>query len=298
MSTINKVPASAGAEWLLAGVALLKRAPVPLIGMALLWQMLALSAGLLASAVPALGLPLQLALVLAQPLFLGGLMWVVHALDQGQQVVPAQLLQPVREGKGLSLLGTLLPQLAAPVLLGLLLLAMIGPDGFKQLASVMQQLSALAEAGKTADPSLFQGLPALRLLFWLLVLVPTVFLAMVWLIFLAVPEIVFSGRTALDALRNSLQACAHNWTAMLLFYLLTMVAGVAAAVCLLALTMTLQLVGAGMLGTLLMQLAMAVFLPLYVAATYYAWRQIMTSHAPSSSATGSASDTQRTQIEL
>ena len=30
MSTINKVPASAGAEWLLAGFALLKRAPVPL----------------------------------------------------------------------------------------------------------------------------------------------------------------------------------------------------------------------------------------------------------------------------
>ncbi|MFT3670460.1 MAG: hypothetical protein QM795_18245 [Pseudoxanthomonas sp.] len=34
MSTINKVPASAGAEWLLAGFALLKRAPVPLVGMA------------------------------------------------------------------------------------------------------------------------------------------------------------------------------------------------------------------------------------------------------------------------
>ena len=35
MSTINKVPASAGAEWLLAGFALLKRAPVPLFAISI-----------------------------------------------------------------------------------------------------------------------------------------------------------------------------------------------------------------------------------------------------------------------
>ena len=89
MSTINKVPASAGAEWLLAGFALLKRAPVPLIGMALLWQFLALIAGLIAIGVPSLGIALQIVLILAQPLFLGGLMWVIRELDEGRAIVPS-----------------------------------------------------------------------------------------------------------------------------------------------------------------------------------------------------------------
>jgi hypothetical protein len=276
MSTINKVPASAGAEWLLAGFALLKRAPVPLIGMALLWQALALIASVVAFAVPALGVVLQVILVLAQPLFLGGLMWVIRELDERRQVVPGLLLQPARDGHGWALvLSSLVPQLGMFAAMFLSLGLLIGPSGVEQLIAVMQKMSALAQAGQTADPTLIQGLPVFRLTFWMLVVLPALFVAMLWLIFLVVPEIVFSGRRAVDALRNSFVACARNWTAMLMFYLLAIIAGIVLAACATALIATLQLVGAGLLAGPLVQLAMAVLLPIYVASTYYAWRQMV-----------------------
>jgi len=282
MSTINKVPASAGAEWLLAGFALLKRAPVPLIGMVLLWQFLALSAGFIAIVVPSLGIALQVVLILAQPLFLGGLMWVIRELDEGRVVTPSLLLQPVRDGRGIPLLlSSLVPQLAAFAAMILSLVLLIGPSGFEQLMTVMQKMSALAQAGEPADPSLIQDLPVFRLSFWMLVLLPGLFVVMLWLIFLVVPEIVFSGRRALDALRNSFLACARNWTAMLMFYLLAIIAGMVLAICATVLIATLQLVGAGVLAGPLVQLAMAVFLPIYVASTYYAWRHMVAGKAAS-----------------
>ena len=37
MSTINKVPANAGAEWLLRGFALLRKAPMALGTLGLIW---------------------------------------------------------------------------------------------------------------------------------------------------------------------------------------------------------------------------------------------------------------------
>nr|WP_298123215.1 BPSS1780 family membrane protein [uncultured Pseudoxanthomonas sp.] len=276
MSTINKVPASAGAEWLLAGFALLKRAPVPLIGMALLWQFLALIAGLIAIGVPSLGIALQIVLILAQPLFLGGLMWVIRELDEGRAVVPSLLLQPARDGRGLALLlSSLVPQLGAFAAMFLSLALLIGPSGVEQLIEVTQRLSALAQAGQAADPALLQSLPVFRLTFWMLVLLPAFFVAMLWLIFLVVPEIVFSGSRAVEALRKSFLACARNWTAMLMFYLLAIVAGMVLAVCATVLIATLQLVGAGVLAGPLVQLAMAVLLPIYVASTYYAWRHMV-----------------------
>ena len=59
MSTINKVPASAGAEWLLAGFALLKRAPVPLATLAVLWGLLSMVVMLVAVTLPAMTLAMQ-----------------------------------------------------------------------------------------------------------------------------------------------------------------------------------------------------------------------------------------------
>ncbi|MBD9480737.1 BPSS1780 family membrane protein [Pseudoxanthomonas sp. PXM02] len=276
MSTINKVPASAGAEWLLAGFALLKRAPVPLIGMALLWQFLALIAGLVAMAAPSLGVALQVVLIVAQPLFLGGLMWVIRELDEGRAVTPSMLLQPARDGRGPALLlSSLAPQLGAFAAMFLSLALLIGPSGLEELMAVTQKMSVLAQAGQQADPTLLQGLPVFRLTFWTLVVLPALFVAMLWLIFLVVPEIVFSGRRTVDALRNSFLACARNWTAMLVFYLLAIIGGMVVAICATLLIATVQLIGAGVLAGPLVQLVMAFLLPIYVASTYYAWRQMV-----------------------
>ena len=74
MSTINKVPASAGAEWLLAGFALLKRAPVPLATLAVLWGLLSMGVMLVAVTLPAMTLAMQFLLVTMR-LHYGGSLW-------------------------------------------------------------------------------------------------------------------------------------------------------------------------------------------------------------------------------
>ena len=98
MSTINKVPASAGAEWLLAGFALLKRAPVPLATLSVLWGLLSMGVMLVAVTLPAMTLAMQFLLVLAGPLFFAGMLWAVREVDEGRPATPSNLLQPVRDG--------------------------------------------------------------------------------------------------------------------------------------------------------------------------------------------------------
>ncbi|KAF1720248.1 BPSS1780 family membrane protein [Pseudoxanthomonas wuyuanensis] len=275
MSNINKVPASAGAEWLLAGFALLRRAPVGLGMLGMLWGLLSLLLMLVAVLAPPMLMAMQFLLVLAGPLLFAGMIWAVREVDHGRPPLPSNLLQGLRDGHAPKLLATLLPQVAAGIVLGALLLAMVGTDQLKQLADVWMQMQAIAEAGGQPDPSLVEELPAGRLLLWLL-LVALTFVAVKWMTFVAAPQIVFSGAQAWTAMRTSLRACARNWTAMLVFYLLAGIAIFAITLGLLLLTSLVQLIGGATLALLVWQLLlMAVLMPVLAGAMYTAWRQML-----------------------
>ena len=75
MSTINKVPASAGAEWLLGGFALLRKAPLALGLLGVIWGLLSLLGVQLMTVNASLGMLLQLALGIIGPLLFAGLLW-------------------------------------------------------------------------------------------------------------------------------------------------------------------------------------------------------------------------------
>ena len=92
MSEIRKVPASAGAEWLLTGFSLLRRAPLALGMLGMTWGLVALLVYGLASLVPALGVAAQFLMVLAGPIFMGGMLWAVREVDEGRPAQPAHLL--------------------------------------------------------------------------------------------------------------------------------------------------------------------------------------------------------------
>lgn len=277
MSTINKVPASAGAEWLLGGFALLRRAPVALGTLAILWG---LGSTVLMALAGATGLTVllyaaQFLLILAGPLFFGAMIWAAREVDQGRPAQPAHLLQPIRDGHGPALLATLLPQVIASFALGLLLLAMIGPDQLKHLGEVWVQMQTVAAEGGQPDPSLVKDLPAGRLLLWLL-LVAITFVVIKWMTFIAAPQILFTGTDAIGAMRNSLRACLHNWTAMLVFYLLAGIAIFAITFGSLLLMAILQLITGPVIAVLLWQLVLlAVLTPVLAGAMYTAWRQMM-----------------------
>ncbi len=277
MSTINKVPASAGAEWLLAGFALLRKAPFALARLPILWGLastLVVSLAALTGTVAALYLA-QFVLILAGPLFFGAMIFAVREVDEGRPPLPSHLLQPLRAGHAGALIATLLPQVIAALALGVLLFVMIGTDQLEHLMDVFAKMQAITAAGGEPDPALVADLPAFRLLLWLM-LVAVTFLAIKWMTFVAAPQIMFSGTDAMTAMRNSLRACAHNWTAMLVFYLLAGITIFSVTFGSLIVASLVQIFAGPTVGAILWQLILlSVLTPVLSGAMYVAWRQML-----------------------
>lgn len=278
MDTIRKLPASDGAEWLLGGFALLRRAPLALGALGALWGLLASLVMTVGLAVPALATILQLLVALAGPVLFAGLLWAVREVAHGRPAMPAHLLQGVREGRGAQLLTTLLPQLAAGLVLGVLLLVLVGSEQLQALARVSNELNAMAQSGQQPSPeqveALVATLPAGRILLWLLLGVVAA-IAVAMTVFVSVPRILFEHRDGLPSMRDSLRACLHNLPAMAVFLLLAMVAIFAIYFGVLLVTLVLQLVAGPVLAMWIAQLLlMAVLMPLLAGATYTAWTRL------------------------
>ena len=279
MSTINKVPAGAGAEWLLGAFALLRKAPLALALLGAIWGLLSMVAVQAMAVNVTVGLFLQLALALLGPLLFAGLLWAVREVDEGRPALPSHLLHALRGDRVLNLLATLLPQLGAALLLGLLLIAMVGPGELQHLAEVMAKLQETAQSGGQPDPSLVQALPVGRLFLWMLMLFAVVVLVSL-VTFVAVPDIVFGGNGGLAAMRNSFRACVRNLLAMLVFYVLLFIALFALSIGIQLLAMVVQLVAGPVAGLWVSNLLlMAVLMPLMAGAVFYAWRQMLGSGA-------------------
>ena len=275
MSTINKVPANAGAEWLLRGFALLRKAPLALGTLGLIWGLLSLLGVQLMALNASLGLVVQLGLALMGPLLFAGLLWAVHEVENDRPALPAHLLHAVRSERTASVLSTLLPQVIAAVALGVLLLVMVGPIQLQQLAEVMVKLQETAQAGGQPDPELMRSLPVGRLFLWMLLLIAAA-IGVSLVTFVAVPEIIFGGRGGLEAMRNSFRACVHNLGAMVVFYLLMLVSLFAITFTVQLLAMMVQLVaGPGIAIWVSNLLMMAVLMPLLAGAVYHAWQQML-----------------------
>jgi len=278
MSEIRKLPASAGAEWLLSGFSLLRRAPFALGLLGVVWALAALLVMSLAMLSPALSTIAQLLMALAGPLFFGGLVWAVREVDQGRPAQPSHLLQGLQDGRALNLLASLLPQLVAGLFLGALLLVLIGSTGLTHLSDVMTQLNTISQSGAQPDPAqieaLAASLPAGRILLWLLLVVVT-FLAMALALFTLPPQVMFEHRNGLQAMRLSLRACLHNVLAMLVFFLLSFVAVFAIYFAVMIVALVAQLVGGTVLALLVAQLLlMGVVMPVFAGAIYTAWKQM------------------------
>ena len=275
MPNINKVPASAGAQWLLDAFALLRRQPLGLGLLGLTWGALSLLVLLGASLDPTLGLALQLALALLGPFLFAGLLWAVREVDEGRPALPAHLFAGLQLGRTGSLLATLLPQAAAGIVLGVAFLALIGPESLQRFAEVAEQMRATQQAGGQPDPALLNGLPVGgALLCLLLALALAVVVAL--LIFIAVPQIAFGGKPGLAAMRDSLRAGLRNLPAMAVYLLLLFVSLLAIGFAAQLIALVAQLLLGPTAAVLLMNLLlMAVLMPLLAGTAYFAWKQLL-----------------------
>ncbi|WIH04963.1 hypothetical protein KHF85_19885 [Xanthomonas translucens pv. graminis] len=278
MIEIRKLPASAGAEWLLSGIALLRRAPLALGLLGVIWGLAALLALLLGALNPTLGMLAQLLLGLAGPLLFGGLVWAVREVDQGRTAQPAHLLQGLQDGRAPRLLVALLPQVLVGLGLGALALVVVGQSGWEQLGTVMNKLNELGQSSAQPDPAqveqLVATLPAMRILLWLL-LVFVGFVAVTLTLFVLAPQVMFDGRNGLAAMRNSLRACLHNVPAMLVFFVLAFIAMFALYFVLALVVLLVQALAGPTIAALMAQLLlMALAMPTLAGAVYAAWKQM------------------------
>ncbi|GAB2629095.1 BPSS1780 family membrane protein [Novilysobacter erysipheiresistens] len=263
MNEIRKVPFGAGAEWLLGGFALLRKAPLALGLLGMIWG------GLSALASVSGQLWLSFLLALAGPILFGGIVYAAREVDQGRAASPNHLLQGLRDGKALRLLAMLLPQIAALLLMGVLMLLIVGPEQLQHVNQVLLQMQT------NPDPQLMESLPTGRLLLWLLA-VMVVGVVTGFFTFAAIPEVMFTGRGAFAAMALSFRACLRNLGALLVMVVLMLIA-------VFALSLALQLLGALLAFAIGAQasmfvvqlLLMAVLLPVMGGAVYLAWRQML-----------------------
>lgn len=263
MTQIRKVPFNAGAEWLLAGFGLLRKAPLALGLLGVIWGALSMLAAMSGQ------LWLTFIVAVLGPILFGGLIYAAREVEQGRSAQPVHLAQGVREGKLPRLLAMLLPQIAALAILVMLLLAMFGPEQLQQMANVMQQLQ------ENPDPALVESLPTDRMFGWLL-LAMVVGVVVGFFTFIAIPDVMFTDRGAFAAMGASFRACVRNLPAVLLLIVLMFIAVIAISIGVNILT---ALIGfaigqaaALFVGQLLM---MAVLMPVMAGTIYHAWRQML-----------------------
>jgi len=270
MTTIHKLPASAGAEWLIGGVRLLRRSPLGLGTLGLLFGLLGLLANLSLQRSPETAMVLQLVFIVLGPLLLAGMVYAAREVDAGRPATPGHLLRGVQDGKAGRLLATLLPQVGAVVLLVMLLYALIGPSELESMVGTLEKMQGQAQP----DPALVAQLPVRRILLWLALAVAIGVLAG-FFTFTALPEMMFTDRGAFAAMGASFRACLRNLPAMLVFFLLTAIAAVGLQILVLLLAAVIgAIAGAFAMQVIVQLVTMAVLMPVITGAMYIAWKQM------------------------
>lgn len=283
MSDVNKVAASAGAQWLLDGFSVLRKAPVGLATLGLIWGALSLLVAM-SVGTPGLFVVLQLVLMLLGPLLAGGFVFAVRSVEQGGKAVPAHLLEGFHGGRSGRLLLTLLPNVVAMLVCIVLLAAMIGPATLMELSQALEQAAAQSQP----DPEVFAGLPVGRLLLWLLLVVVIAIVAS-FFTFVAIPEIMFTGSGAFAAMGRSFRACIRNLPALLVLLAMGMIVGFAFYLGMVIVGLVVRLVaGDAAMQVVTQLLLMAVFMPVMMGAVYAAWRQMLGAGGASVPATASS----------
>ncbi len=268
---VNKVPASAGAQWLLDGMANLRRAPLAFGFLGVIYGAIALVVGQAAMVNVGLFMALEVLLVLLGPLLMGGFVHAARSVASGGTARPADLLEGMHSGRTGRLLATLLPDVIALVVCVVLLFAMVGQDSLLQIAQAVERASAQA----TPDPTVFEGLPVGSLLLWFL-LVIVIGIVASFFTFVAIPEIMFRPTGAFAAMGRSFRACARNLPALLVFLVLTFIAIVVLYIGLSIVGLAVSAVaGKAAMQVVLQLLGWAVIMPALLSAIYFAWRQML-----------------------
>jgi len=279
MTVLRKVPARAGLQWVLGSLLLLRCAPLALGRLGAMWALAMMLVLTISTHIKALAAVGPYLILLAIPLFMGGLLWAVREVDYGRTPRPFHLLAGVYGERPIHLLMFLFPQVMASLLLAIVLLLVLGIEGIGQMMQAIIQLGPLGTFSGSFDSaqvqSLMTPLPFGTLLLWLAWggLIFTTLLLVLWVM---LPLVMFENINGIRALRYSLYACAYNPGAL--------------GMCALCLCVTMTVVYfllvysaqalAGVLGpglpVLLAKLVwITILMPVLAGAMYAAWKHML-----------------------
>ena len=278
MTDIRKVPAAAGARWLWAGFTVWRRAPLRLGQLGMLFGLVVMLAVGLSALNPALGVVIQLLVLFAVPVMMGGLIWAIHETEAGRQARPGHLLEGTRAGRLPHLMLAVLPYFVAGIALGVLQLLLIGQEGVARWLEVQAELNRINQAGEQISPEqmyeLAATLPVYRTLLWMAISVLTT-LAVALMLALMLPQVMFTGTPGWQALAASLRAGLANLPAMVVFYASVLVTGVVLNIAAFVLLLVLSLVlGPALALVLLLMLYTGSLLPVLAGAVHAAWKDL------------------------
>jgi len=279
MKEIRKLPASAGAQWLLDTFSLYRRAPLQLARIGLTWMLVSWVVTLLSTLIPgAAGLAVQLMTLAISPIMFGGMLYAVGEIDEGRPGLATHLLQPIRDHRVSHLLVPLAIQVLAVLMLGVLLYLMIGREGFAAFSEVMKRMEEIGQSGQQISPddaaALVANLPAKRIALWMLLVFVTA-IALTLAMFTQPALVVFDRQSGMHALRLSLQGCVENLGAMVVFALLSVIALFCGYIAFVIVIQLAMLIGGPLAAAFIAQLVLTtVLMPLYVGAVYAAWKQM------------------------
>jgi hypothetical protein len=275
---IRKVPASAGAEWLLGAFGLLRKSPLGLGLLGLIYAGLSLVVVLTAQSVPALGGALQLVFILIGPLLIAGMIFAAHEVDEGRNASPGHLLAAIRTGKTWRVITTLAPQIALALLFFALLYVIVGQANIEKLMEFSVKLQTQAQAQGQIDPDvmaeMMRELPMSRLGLWFIAVASITFGAIFFMLTI-IPDIMFNDVRLFAAMRRSYRACTQNFLALLVLLLLGFVVTMAYGVGLGILGGLAGLIGGDIAMLLLNGIGNGVFVVFIASTMYFAWKQML-----------------------
>ena len=271
---IRKVPAAAGAEWLLEAFRLLKKSPLGFGLLAVIYAVLWLMVVLVAGAAPDAAKVLQLVFIVIGPLLMAGMIFAAHEVAEGRSAAPGHLLASIRTGKAARLMTTLIPQFAVLFLIFGLLFAMVGQENIDKLSALMLKIQAQAEAGGQVDPQLFLDLPAGRLLLWMVLALVIGFLSLL-LTLTVVPDMLFNDVRLVPAMKRSFTACVRNLPALIVFMVLAFVILFAAGIGAGIVIGVAQLIFGQSEMLVVNALLNGFFICFVAGAMYFAWKQML-----------------------
>ncbi len=270
MNQPGKLKAGAGAEWLLGGFGLLRKQPLALGLVGLVFAIISLLP-LLFAAIPMLSLLGQLVVLLLTPVLFGGMVYAAREVDQGRDAQPAQLFQGLREGKAMALVAQLLPQFAAGIVVIVLLLVLVGPTALQGMMAAMEQ----GQASQNPDPAMFEGFPLGAFALWMLLALLVGLFAYTFT-FLFPAQVMFQGTPPIEAMKRSFRACMANLGAFLVFVVLFMLVAIGIMLAAQIVGLVIGIFAGQMVASIIAQLLMmAVLMPVLMGAVYFAWRQMI-----------------------